>query len=980
MSRWVITTVALLGLIGAYQLYKVTVVAQIGEAVTQAPPAVLPESTSRPAIITEVASRHFADAPWTQSQDVQVMQKESLFFFTQKYDRHQADRRSVQLTPIALLWHDPKRPDAAPYRMIAQTGRITFENPFFGQAISLAGDKAGRILGIKLDGAVTIDGPDNLAIAGENFIFTEDPAHLYSDGPVKFRYGPSEKSELQLAGTAVGLDVSLIPDPTGSLGDTLPRVSGVAGMLLRRDVVLDLQYKQNQTPFHVHVVSGSLSYDTARHVAEFASQVEITRTYPKEKSTLTDRLNCGWLGLEFDQATSENMDRQPQQQMKSLFEGLTFRKLRATPSQNRSRNSRVKVFSEENQLQIESQDLIYDLPRRTITLQDDELVHVKRESANVYSPYIEITHTEDQQLARLECRGNGQFDFQDPTSPETAPTQGIWAGGLKLEPDPATGLHRLWIPSKIRVLVPEVCGVEAGDLQAWIDLKRLFEKQANTNFLNRPLPLHRVLARGDIGLISSQLEVHRANLIDILIQPGTLAPETERERNRRGNRSDSSEKDPPWVMEGDQVKLVVIHDPLEGRIDLRRGIGEGNINLSQQQKTASSIGEMKVDGPLDFKGAAVDLVNEGNVQQTVTLFGSINERGETITPATVQLGAARISADRQMILKRADNCVEILGPGSCRMPLSTDLEGRLLSTPSEVTVYWWERMDFDGQTASCFGQVKCTMNGTAGNTAVVECESLSARLNQKISFIDPQRDAPPPTLERLLAKHQVRFQTLQYEGTRLSTVSQGSLSQFQFDYATGDMGGAGPGEFNIWSADTARFARTQGAEANQPAVRNTPRWRHTRVRFDRMSGNQKQNLIELFDRVEVLSGPVAEAFSTFKADQLSEKTTEAENGVLLKCPKLTIEQVRQDPTPMFKMIASEGTEIEGRFFRAVADITEYDQMNDKLVMRGLGKDAHLWFQRQPGEPASQTDARMITFIPSKNYVDFNRSSGVGGGF
>src|SRR5690606_4915882 len=113
----------------------------------------------------------FPDSPWTHTAQQTWQMAESAYLYFNEYERVPGAGNSILISPVAVFWKDPKRPDEHVYRMLAERAQIKFQNSFFDSAISLSSANPGRIVWASLEGKVHIDGPDGLKIDGQNFKF-----------------------------------------------------------------------------------------------------------------------------------------------------------------------------------------------------------------------------------------------------------------------------------------------------------------------------------------------------------------------------------------------------------------------------------------------------------------------------------------------------------------------------------------------------------------------------------------------------------------------------------------------------------------------------------------------------------------------------------------------------------------------------------------------------------------------------------------
>jgi hypothetical protein len=292
-------------------------------------------------------------------------------------------------------------------------------------------------------------------------------------------------------------------------------------------------------------------------------------------------------------------------------------------------------------------------------------------------------------------------------------------------------------------------------------------------------------------------------------------------------------------------------------------------------------------------------------------------------------------------------------------------------------------MAFDGLTVSFWGAVTAAVPTDQTGVSRLLCENLNAQLNRKISFTQPEAAPADLGIETVEARHHVVLEAYQYEQRSLAAVRRGELSSIRLVQSSGEFEGAGPGELSSWTrGGNVKFASSEQAEANQPARQTTPRWQYANVRFEgQIRGNMRRHDAVLDDRVKVIAAPVGEALTRFQSSQITEATPEAENAVYLQCDKLRIVQpaAPNQERRYTEIFATGGTDLEGHVFRAKADELTFEERLGRFTLRGLGRDARLFHQPQPGVRANTSEARMIIFEPATRYVSTDRLKGINSG-
>ncbi len=1005
MSRFLICLTIVAGLAVASRLYSAILNPLTSVVVSTGPELHAAETSIRaPALFEQQAMDVFPDAPWTHHAEHtwQIAQSVSLYF--RELHRIAETGNTVKISPVAILWRDPKRPDAPPYRMMAERAQVKFQNSFFDDAISLTDAKPGRIVWASLEGAVHIDGPDGLRIEGQNFKFEEEALQLYSDYPIEFAFGPTPTDQRTIAGTAHQIELKFQPSTDPNLNRDMPRIGGLAQVQLRRNVTLDSSFQQQNEPRHIRLTSeGSLRYDVVKAECVIDDQVHIVHQALKNQVKLTDVIDCDWLRLQFVPKTpviaADGMSLPPQETSpQEAFDNLQLKAIQAKGTLQ-GKGGRLKITSEDQQMSATMQDLFYDAVSRHAVLIDQEQVSIQRGDMTFKSPFIDFQHTETNELAALECRGAGQLEIrQESLGP--LPLRASWAQRLRVLPDPAARCHAISLERDTQVEVPNRGRLKADLFTLWVDLAQASThgprspqitqtKATNGGSLHRPLALKRVRAQGNLTLDSTVLQITRANLVDAVITPGIIeATQMNRgsnsmmDPNGGQSRSDSAEAD-PWIVEADQLQLDLVHDTVAGALDFRQVVGEGSVQLKHQPRNSMAVGSRDMQGPLVISGRKLIAENGGGFRQYVTVLGESGPAEQEPAQAVVSFGPAKLWGGK-ITLSRHENLLRVPGPGGLSSPIPDRATGQAGSNASKLDVIWSEGMQFDGLAMRCWGKITASMPRDQESISRLLCEDLTAVLNQRLSFSDPASRTADLTIETLKGQHHVVMEAFEFQNRSVSAVRSANLASFEVHQSTGEFHGQGPGEIHSWTlGDKVRFAPADKSEANKPVTPSQSKWRYSGVKFQgHIEGNWNLNEATLNDRVQAITAPVDQARMKFHQNQLSENTPEAENAVWMKCQQLRLVRrlLSDGKTGMLEVFATGATELEGHIFRANADELTYDERSGQFVLRGLGRDAILYHQPEIGLPSNTSAARRIQFNPAKRAFNIGGSSGLNGGF
>ncbi len=993
MSRFLITLTITVSLLVAQRIYTAILLPMTAIAAVSTGPEVQAAEASirEPALFEQQAMDVFPDAPWTRHAEHTFQLADSVTLYFREFQRVPGSGNTIQISPVAILWRDSNRPDAPPYRILAERAQIKFQNSFFDTAISLTDAQPGRVVWASLEGSVHIDGPDGLKIEGQNFKFEEESRQLYSDYPIQFAFGPTVHDQRRIVGTSNQIQVTFLPSTNPALGKDMPRIGGLAQVLLRRNVTLDSTFEQQGEPRQFHLTShGSLLYDVVKGECTIDDRVHITHKTIRQELTLQDNIECEWLKLQFSPkkekgtAPTTSLDDSPQ----AAFDQLELKSIQAK-GEMLGQGKRLKITSDEQQIVAVMQDLFYDAVERRALLSDQEHVAIRRVNTTFRSPIIDFRHTAQNTLESLECRGPGEMEVAQEGMGQN-PLISRWAGQVQVHADPTANCHVIRIEKQVELGVPEQFLMNSDTFTLWVDMDRATHQPANNaagNALSRPLPLKRVKAEGAVTFNSNLLQVRRANLIDAIISPGIIeaihAPQKSPEPQGGSEEATAQKQSSPWIVEADRLNLDLVHDSVAATIDFRQIVGEGSVTVQHYPGQSFSSSSRQMEGPLFLTGHKIVAENAGGIRQTMTLLSNPNAQEKEQSHAVAGFGPARIWGG-QIMLSRHDNRVHIPGPGGLRTPIPSQTGRTQPGSPENLDIIWSEGMNFDGLAMRFWGKITASMPGEQENISRLLCEDLTAILNQRISFVDPQSRTVEPAIESLLGKHNVVLEAFEFRDRNISAVRTATLASFELHQSTGEFKGQGPGQIHSWTlGDQIRFAPGEKPQANQPAKPAQSKWRYSGITYSgNITGNWNKNEATLRDRVEVITAPVEKARIKFQRNQLSTKTAEAENAVWMKCHQLRIVQRQsgEQRTGSLEVFATGATELEGHVFHAYADELTYDERSGQFILRGLGREATLYHQPQIGQPSATSAAQMIKFIPAKREIAIGGSTGLSGSY
>lgn len=996
MIRLFITTATMLFLASAYFLYGAFVV-PFTVALDIPEGELVPQTNNyQPPVLSDTAKKYFSDVAWLHEGEIKSYQSQDIFFYTHNVERDEESGNKILMSPIAMLWQDPEHPEKQPVRMIAQKGLIQFENQFFDSALQLTNSKPGRIVWGTLEGVVHIDGPDGLVLDGKQFVFSEQSGQLYSDYPVKFHYGPSPDDQTEVNGSADQLNLSLTSSNESILGNDMPRVGGVSLLTLRRNIKLNTSFIQKGERHTAELsCDGPFEYDFIAKKASFNSRVHVKHHQPNTQRIETDSLEAERLLLQFVSLKPEVENSETDS--KKLFDNLEIQEIRAYGSTVGlgGRSSQVIVRSEEHDLVATMQNLTYNLQTRVAKFLDPKRVLAKRGETTFACPAISIKHSEDKKLEYLHCHGPGQL-YASHEKFGTSHAEAIWGGEVHVVPDRTGPYHVAELVKDARIVVPEIIAedsqekfqldLSADQLRLWVDLAKAEALKDEEEFLQHELPVSRAEAVGNVSLVSDEMVIEHSNLINVILTPTNKVARPEKDAtevigasysNVDQTKSPRKRLKAPIRLSIDQIDINVLHNSSTGKVELQRVDGTGDVTISHQPEANETTQEFGGGSPLILRGKRLVIESEGEDDQKVTLIGIVDEYGKVTSPAELEFGPTRIKG-ANITLDRLSNQISINGAGAFQIPVSKDFNGKKLDRPAMLEVVWQERMTFNGLDALFLEAVSCSLNGHQESTSRMLCDELRVRLTEKTLFDEKPDKNRDIEVDSIHAKYGVELESNAYEQNKLVGARRGYLAEFHVNQISGNFIGLGPGEIHAWTlGDQLKLSPTDTAEANQPVKTDeTPRWRYSRLKFSgRFTGNVHQKTSEFQKQeIKILSAPVDRALVKFREDDVSL----VENAVRLDCRSMKILQREFEDRGYWEIFAQNVNELEGQLFRAVADELSFDERLGRFILRGIGKDATLYFQERPGAPFSPSSHRYIEFIPKKKSITVDGSSGLSG--
>lgn len=956
MMRRVLVTATTAGcLVGLYLLY-VAVVCPLVD-VPEAPhrPETVPEAeTPRPLENVRIAREHLSHQTWAASAKYHLRSQQA-FVYTNDLQPEGREGR-VRLRPFALAWVeiDPQTQAEQVFTVVSESALVKF-----AEAYEVSNPNPGRVVFAALDGPAQIAGPNGLLIDGRNFFFSESSANLWSDHAVKFAYAGS-------LGSAEGLEIDLIPQQGPPRKDR-PHIFGARSLRLRRNVNMQLQLRQGREPLTLTVRAGGFVYDMLARRAIYTTNVQASRMTAPEQY---DWIDCDQLTVDFTAsappAPITSTPHSPEYQQ--LDRRLEFRRLHAQslpPTETQRKRKPVLLVSHAHQLEVTAEELVYDGMQRVLSLRAEEGVKLRQQQGlnQLKAPQLTLQLGEGGKVLGAWCKGPGWLVHRVERSTEVV-FAADWRQELRYQPDSATGLDLWELGDSATFRQPAQGTALGGDyLRVWVTtLQTSTTPRASEEAVSGTAPLsspvdpawtsqvqpRRMQAVGNVVLVSPRVEARCQRL------EGWLEPETNDDSSPTASRvqtaaATSHGSSTPWTDQSDssqplQAQAESIGVRLRTRPhaqpELAEIWSEGRVVLRQPQPEGQP--------PRTITGTRIHLRNAGGVEQVVQIVGQ---------PAQLRDAGFYLEAQQALQLDRAENRVWADCPGTLQLLLKDDLHGQPLPKPQPLDVTWKERMAFDGVAANFTGRVTVRFGDSQ-----ITCQHLRVVLAEKISFTQSRPTHGPVQVQSVFCRDDVQFQHFTYDRQQIVEVQRAQVWELSLDRATGRAQAQGPGEMRMWrrgQAPRAGLGPQQTAKANRPVELEPADWEYTFVKFNgRMEGHLERRYAHFYERVEIVHGPVPSAQAVISREALPR------GGGWMRCEELQVMQLpAADRHRGYIQVVGQGNvDLEGREFFAKADQVVYDEAKGAYTLRGFGRTARLWHEKQPGR-SNPTELQGMVYNP-----------------
>ena len=573
-GRLPLTFAVLLTLSAAYFPYAWSVAALVHSE----QPGVDPQSVAIPDAQTtrlptdnaRVAREMLGDQAWAPDAKIQLRDDNRLFYYSNKSEPSE-NKTSIRFEPFALVWITKD----GPLTIVAESAQVQFQ-----REIELTNPNPGRLVGARLDGVVTIKGPNNLLVVGRHFIFSEKSSKIWSDNPVQLAY------DQHFGEAEGGIQLDLKISEVSQKGRQLA-VEDLHAVHLSRNVRMDLMLPgENGSPPSALRVSCDGSFrldrkdDGQTSVATFDEKVRVERPTATGK---VDSLEGQTLEVTFvntaaatdrSSGTRESSERSlttsttggTERSLTTSTTGATARSLTTSatapmlrPTLMVCRGSPVVFRSEQNDVHATMGYARYDVGQRTLALSGSETnpsqlrraaqlkvkpVRCRQGVSEMESQQVVLKHDEQNNVREVVCRGGGWLTYRDS---QTKAEQVVvhWDEQLRKYPDATSPLDVIDLSGNASVKQPQQQASFSGNfIKLWIEpLQAGKPAQAGKPGERMPMPQpRRMLAQGRVQMQSPQMQGTTEELqvwFEDVAMPASSDRNADRVRQTSGSRSRS---------------------------------------------------------------------------------------------------------------------------------------------------------------------------------------------------------------------------------------------------------------------------------------------------------------------------------------------------------------------------------------------------------------------------------------------------------
>lgn len=364
--------------------------------------------------------------------------------------------------------------------------------------------------------------------------------------------------------------------------------------------------------------------------------------------------------------------------------------------------------------------------------------------------------------------------------------------------------------------------------------------------------------------------------------------------------------------------------------------------------------EKSGDRALDVTGQTLDLTHtsEGDVLKITGITGDL---------AKIEVNEMTLRGP-QIVCDQRDNHVAVDGAGNVRLLASTNLNGEKLDRPSEIAIFWNDRMELAGNRIEFDGGVQAEQESAKihGRERIKElnrmlCPQMDVFLDRAVSLSQAHRrqaaqsagvtqTGENPKIKRVICHRGNGQNALQPVTITSTSWTDGKMSQFHrieapevtYDNDAGEVTTAGPGEvrlFQLGDATIEPLAKAGKTNSDSPPEQV---FKLTCVKFQgRMRGQNKTRIVTFIGPVRVAHAPTNDPNLTINPDKLPK------GAFTLSCQKLDVGAEEKNGRRSMTMVAEGKADIFAPDFSGRADLIKYDEAKKQQIIFDSKDDSNL---------------------------------------
>lgn len=910
------------------------------------------------------------------------------YVFCNEFDLNQVDSQ-IEASPIAMLWQTDE--DSIPIRMVADSAALKSSEKLLSGNTSI-----GSITAARLSGNVVIRGPNNLWIKGHSFQFDQESMKLWSGSPIDFRW-ESHKGK-----ATSGIEIQLIANGAQEKLD----VTNISNIQLLGIVTVeysDPPARRGDSGIDLKIrAPNGFRYNVLEKQAKFMGRSGMVASQPITPSDAVivlrktpkggaDHLLCPELVIQL----AEEIDTETGKTLVGKLKPLMIR----------AWGRQVKVESPENELILLANDIRYYLDARKLEVETqskngrDDLLRIKQKDSLLTLPptqhgdpaQIQVLHMPDGTIQRAEFTvppsqrapnsRPGRITGKAPSGKLNKSKEdkllaltAEWGESLlvQLAPDGVSRIVKLDGGARVaedslnfgltaQTIAMKILGTEdpseAADTSSDVvktvsvssivkpDVKKLEADGPEFDFSN--LTPDVLTAVGDVMLDSSMGTGRLRDRLTVEFTPVDFeTADTAGDGNGKEPSPESGALDRKPAP-GDSVSFDADTLKAEVRISPDRKMSFHELWLTGDVEVERK--SLKVDEAFKAYGNQLHAANGLRDQAEIQLFGD---------PARVVSSTGKLEGTR-IDLKEVGQQADVKGSGSIRFVSPKGLDGKKLTKPMPIDIYWSDRMEVRDKVANFVGNIRVSMVDENSQTVEVTCTGLTVHLSEKVALgaRDDADGFAAFSADGTSGKKNAGIESIEFHDKVLVTINQqtdgipsgrhtATFADLVVNMKSGDFHAIGPGVIESISPDkegTLQGAPPVTARANSPAQTTETAFVFMQVEFiGELKGNMNRKEAELTQNVVAMVTPARHVDEEVDLQIVSTDDLPERAGIL-RAEILNISSIEQpglgpkDDTISFSMIARNNARLESRDITARADEIVYDHAKQQFIMKAEGE-------------------------------------------